>query len=189
MADKAINNTYIKGGGNYITFYTHTTGTIGDLQWSSKLVEETKPTMNDDGSYSFAITMYNDNKDFYDFIAAYTTRAVGGTITGTLEDGTPFSTATAGATELVCVIYGGVTNEQTPMRKLWAGTVNLSNKSGAWTQKGATLTTPVLEFQSVKASTDIEITSKLDAGFVTVGVNTYEIEKESLGSILFIAKA
>ncbi|MEY2701577.1 MAG: hypothetical protein RLY43_210 [Bacteroidota bacterium] len=201
MADATVNNSYILGGGNLAVFRTITPAipadpgaqppvlaedaVPGDIVWLTSYVEESKPTKNDDGSYSFALTILNDNADFQDFIDTYTVATSGGTFSTTLEDGTLISSATAGATNLTCEIYGGKTTEQTPMRKLWLGVVNISNKSGAWTQKANEATKPILEFISVANPEELDFAGLLDTTKVTEGTDDFILDAGSKGQVFY----
>lgn len=151
------------GGGNYVAFYTISTGhtAVGTTPvWSGTLIESTAWGRGEDGVWTGDFTQLEDSAAFYTFLETYAPEPSEGAITEvTLEDGTKVGGSTGGSPEILIIKAGSLDSANN--RKGFTAVVKLSTTSGSYTETNGEFSKPTLQVVSQKALTNISVESKL----------------------------
>lgn len=151
------------GGGNYVAFYTVSTGhtSVGTTPiWSGTLLESTAWSRGEDGIWTGDFTQLEDSAAFYTFLETYAPEPSEGAITEvTLEDGTKVGGSTGGSPEIFIIKAGSLDSANN--RKGFGGVVKLATTSGSYTETNGEFAKPTLQVVSQKALTSIEFAAKL----------------------------
>lgn len=155
-----------------------------------RLIENSDPQPQEDGTLKVAMSNYQDDEEFSDFLRTFAYAVTSGTTTlpdVVLENGSKLSKAGGGS--LVGHVYYGILNEEDDKIKVYYSVGRIAKTSGATSYKATDWSKPSVEYQSITAAYDATFLQALLDDEIVDPAADLALDKGMGFDVAWIAKA